>query len=63
MVQILLEKEIGGLNMLKFINKKGQKVMELADSGDVKILNEDLEKSFEKSPKEKTKKKENEKND
>ncbi|WP_243510249.1 hypothetical protein [Cytobacillus oceanisediminis] len=49
--------------MLKFINKKGQKVMELADSGDVKILNEDLEKSFEKSPKEKTKKKENEKND
>lgn len=33
--------------MLKFINKKGEKVMEVKDSGETIILNEQLQKSFD----------------
>ncbi|MEX3713410.1 hypothetical protein ABFV99_13480 [Cytobacillus horneckiae] len=32
--------------MLNFINKKGKKVMELKDDGELNILNEELKKSF-----------------
>lgn len=33
--------------MLKFINKQGNKVMELKDNGELNVLNEELKASFE----------------
>lgn len=33
--------------MLNFVNKKGQKVMEVKDNGDLKILDENLKKEFQ----------------
>jgi hypothetical protein len=37
--------------MLKFVNKKGHTVMETKDNGEILILNENLQKSFdEKKP-------------
>lgn len=36
--------------MLKFVDKQGNKVMELHDNGEVNILNEKLKKSFSETP-------------
>ncbi|HDR4736904.1 TPA: hypothetical protein QCR36_003955 [Bacillus cereus] len=61
MVQILKDKLVqGGINVLKFINNQGKKVMEMTDNGDVTILNEELKKSFSENSLQETKKEEKE---
>lgn len=34
--------------MLKFVNKHGNKVMEMKDNGEVTVLDKELKESFEK---------------
>lgn len=47
--------------MIKFFNKKGTKVMEMTDNGDVNILSEALKESFStQAPLKETEEKENE---